>query len=122
MDEKRIQQLMKSLDVTRAEAIEILQDDMDIDKGKKKDFDLPKEQERQVRATTGKREYKKDPNKKRAERQKDEIKIKMIAEITEMLKKLGYNDINITNPTKIITFTKENDTFEINLIRKRAKK
>lgn len=34
---------------------------------------------------------------------------------------MGYNDINITNPTKIITFTKENDTFEVNLIRKRAK-
>lgn len=120
--EQKIIQLMKNLDISREEAIEVLQDDADIDKGKKKDFDLSKEQERAARASTGKREYKKDPNKKRKERPKDEIKIKMVAEFAEMLKNMGFCDINITNESKIITFQHENDTFELNLIRKRTKK
>lgn len=112
---------MKSLDISREEAIEVLQDDADIDKGKKKDFDLSKEQEKEVKKSLGKREYKKDPNKKRKERPKDEIKIKMVAEFAEMLKNKGFSDVNITNESKIITFLNENDTFELNLIRKRTK-
>lgn len=120
--EQKILQLMKSLDISRHEAIEVLQDDADIDKGKKKDFDLSKEKEQEVKKSLGKREYKKDPNKKRAERPKDEIKIKMIAEFAKMLKNMGYFNINITNESKIITFQHENDIFELNLIRKRPKK
>lgn len=119
--EQKIIQLMKSLDISREEAIEVLQDDADIDKGKKKDFDLSKEQEKEVKKSLGKREYKKDPNKKRKERPKDEIKIKMVAEFAEMLKNMGFSDVNITNESKIITFLNENDTFELNLIRKRTK-
>lgn len=112
---------MKSLDISREEAIEVLQDDADIDKGKKKDFDLSKEQEKEVKKSLGKREYKKDPNKKRKERPKDEIKIKMVAEFAEILKNMGFSDVNVTNESKIITFLNENDTFELNLIRKRTK-
>ena len=35
---------MKSLDITREEALEIIQDDDDIDHDKPKDFDLTEEQ------------------------------------------------------------------------------
>lgn len=119
--EQKILNLMKSLDISRQEAIEVLNDDADIDHGKKKDFDLPKEQVQQATASTGKRQYKRDPNKKRKERPKDEIKIKMVAEFAEMLKNLGYSDVNITNESKIITFKHENADFELNFIRKRQK-
>ena len=61
---------MKSLDLTREEAIEMLQDDEDIDRGEAKDFDLPPEKQKAVKELTatgtrkvnGKVERKRKPN------------------------------------------------------------
>ena len=47
MDEKWIEKQMKLLDLTREEAIQLWNDDHDIDQGKPKDFDLTKEQEKE---------------------------------------------------------------------------
>ena len=71
MDEKRIAQLMKSLDCTREEAIEIIKDDEAIDAGEKL-FELTDEQKKAAKqmTTTGtkkrtavKRERKVDEDK-----------------------------------------------------------
>lgn len=51
MDEKRIEQLMKSLGCTRDEAIEIIKDDEAIDKGEKL-FELTAEQKKAQKAMT----------------------------------------------------------------------
>ena len=48
MNEK-IQSLMKKLDISEAEAREILAYDEDVDKGKKTEFDLTPEQEKSTR-------------------------------------------------------------------------
>ena len=47
-DEKRIAELMKALDISREEAIEVLQDDDDIEHGKPKDFDLSEEKKKYI--------------------------------------------------------------------------
>ena len=44
-DEKWIQSTMKTLDLTREEAIEMWCDDLDIDMGKAMDFDLDPEKQ-----------------------------------------------------------------------------
>lgn len=44
--EERIQRLMQKLDLSREEAVALLNDDKDIDRGEKKDFDLNGEQKK----------------------------------------------------------------------------
>lgn len=119
--EKQIAVYMKNLGISREEAIELLQDDDDIDHDKEKAFDLPKEKLKEVTKSCGKREYKKDPNRKKQERPKDTIKIGIIAELAKYLKG-RYSDVAITNESKLITFTYEGDTYEIDLKRKRKEK
>ena len=72
--EEDIQKMMKTLDLTREEAIEMMQDDLDIDRGEQKDFDLPAEKQKAVKEIiavgtrkTGekvKRERKPNPDKR----------------------------------------------------------
>lgn len=55
MDEKRIQQFMKSLDLTREEAIELLQDDEEINQMTKSsdiESDLSQEQKEAIKQST----------------------------------------------------------------------
>lgn len=51
-DEKWIQSTMKTLDLTREEALEMWCDDHDIDQGKAKDFDLDPEKQKVVKQMT----------------------------------------------------------------------
>ena len=45
----QVENLMKALGVTKEEALQIIADDEDIDKGIAKDFDLTKEQEQNAK-------------------------------------------------------------------------
>lgn len=146
--EERIIQLMKSLDITREEALEIIQDDDDIDHDKPKDYDLTEEQlkvAKKMKNAPRQIQVKDAFGKTRQVRKTtDELKIGLVKAIAETLNGLNVDYIEIStdektkedvktelsanienlkidNPTKIITFDFKGENYKIDLIRVRGK-
>lgn len=123
IDEKRIAYLMKTLDISREEALELEGYDADVTAGKKTEYDLSAEQQKVVSEMTradsevGKRKNNRKPN---------ELKEGIVREIAEFLAEdaLGqvYESVEIANPNRTIVFKVGDKRFELNLIEKRAPK
>lgn len=114
MDEGQIQKLMKTLDLTRQEAIELIQEDEEVDKmsTKQVNADLSAEQKKVIKkmknagvrttvdAYGKKRTYERKPN----DRKRDLIqKIKQLLEQDE-----SCTEINVTNIERQIDFLHDN--------------
>ena len=117
----RVQQLMKALDLTEAEAREMLEADAEIDKGADL-FPLTAEQEKaskQARATgTRKTEY----QFSKRERKPDNDKRELISLFDDLLADVSDGKITITNPERQIDFVYNDRNFRIILSAPRAPK
>lgn len=124
MAENQIEKLMRILQISEAEAKQIIQDDKDIDQGKKKDFDISKEQEKETRKY---RQVSKQPTvyqfKQKRERKPNELKREIIDDLFTFLCE-QYPEVaktgNIANIENYIDFTIDGKTFTINLTQHRA--
>ena len=119
MDEKRIKQMMKTLKITREEAIEILRDDEAIDKGEKL-FELTPEQkkaEKEARKTG----FRKNTTPVKRERKVDETKKRIILDIKVLLEGLGAKVAEIKTEAEM-HFTFNGDEYTIKLIKHRPPK
>jgi hypothetical protein len=125
--EKQIEKLMKTLEITREEAIEILNEDKEIDRMTSMseiDSDISAEHRKIKKECTnvkkGVNAYGKATTR---EIKPDENKRYIINLLAETLKN-GDNIVNveITNIQKYITFSIGSENFELDLKRKRAKK
>lgn len=125
VDEKRIAQMMKTLDITRDEALELLGYDADVEKGKKTEFDLTPEQEKVVKEMNRKVEHAKGNGVKR-ERKPNELKEAIVRELADLLANEAtgqvYEDVEITNPNRMIAFGVNGKRFELTLTEKRPPK
>lgn len=124
-DEKRITELMNALDISREEAIEVLQDDEDIDHDKPKDFDLSKEQLKVVAEQNRKVSHKKAEDKTKRERKPNEAKREIISAIFEFLTEkteLSVKNVEISNAEKMILFSMGDEKFSLDLVQKRKPK
>ena len=109
--EEKIQQLMKSLNISRAEAIELMEEDKRIDRGEKL-YELDPELEagakkaRQAdrKQTTTKREKKPKP-------EKEEICSAMM----DGLRELGVENFEIINPEREFIFHKDGTKYKVTL-------
>ena len=123
--EEQILKMMKTLDISREEAIELINEDKEIDRKKDSqvDDDLSAEQKKAKKKYTN---VKRGVNAygKKTERvlKPDENKRMIISTIAKALEESGLENVNITNPQKYITFSIESEDFEIDLKRKRKKK
>lgn len=123
IDEKRIEFLMKTLDITREEALELEGYDEAVKKNEKTAYDLTPEQQKVVsemtRADT-------EVGKRKSTRKPNELKEAIVREIAEFLTEdaLGqmYEAVEIANVNRTITFSVGEKRFELNLIEKRAPK
>jgi hypothetical protein len=106
INEERIAELMKSLDITRAEAIELMEDDDDIDHDKPKEFDLTPEQMKVAKKMKNAGRAVDAFGKKRVvERPPNEIKRTIIAELGKAVGQIeGATDITISNVERFIDF------------------
>lgn len=131
ISEKQIAQMMKSLDLTREEAIELIKDDMEIDKMSTKECtsDLTEDQKKASKAVTittaGK---KKTSTPVKRERKKDDIKIEIISTVAQNLTRCCFGDnletvqnVNIIKPEREITFTVNGEEYSITLTKHRKK-
>ena len=123
-DEKKIINLMQSLDISEEEAIEILQADTEIDKGAKL-FELTPEQkavEKKMRKTV----KAVAPNGKKIQRELkiDDNREKLLTSIIELFNK-KFSIENIERPprtTNKIKFEFCGDTFTVTIAKERKKK
>ena len=128
MDENRISELMKTLDLTRDEAIELIRDDEQVDKMgmKQVDDDLTEEQNKAIKkATGGVRAVNAYGKKVTRERKENPTKASLIAEIADFLQKNSENAIEnceITNKERQIAFKIGENSFELTLVQKRKPK
>lgn len=124
MAETQVAKLMRLLNISEEEAQQVIADDKAIDKGEKL-FEQTKEQKavtKQMTATGTRKTptvYNFDTTKR--ERKKDTTKEEFIANLAEYLKNC-VESVEILNPSKLIAFKIGEDTFELDLKRKRATK
>lgn len=122
--EKRVDELVESLGCSIFEAEEILAADKTIDKGGRTDFDLSKEDEKKALKYANVKTKRKPmiPNLTKREKKPDPTKEGVIQAIFDFLVENGYENVEITNKTKLISFKIADDSYEFNLIRKRKPK
>ena len=122
--EKRVEELVNLLGCSIFEAEQIIADDKKIDKGQEVGFGLTKEQEKQALKYANVQEHKKPAVYKfdKRERKADTTKEGVIQAIFDFLVSNGYENCEITNKSKLISFKIADDSYEFNLIRKRKPK
>lgn len=109
--EEKIQKLMKSLDISREEAIELMEEDKRIDRGEKL-YELDPELEKGAKkarqadrkANTTKREKKPKP-------EKEEICSAMM----DGLRELGVEEFEVINPEREFIFHKDGTKYKVTL-------
>ena len=109
MDETHIEKLMKTLDITREEALQLIEDDKAIDRGAKM-FDLDPELEKaSKRARQAPRTTTPTPTKRTKKEDTDKGYL-----ISEIVKALAECDkVEITNPERQIDFEFSGRKFRI---------
>ena len=122
--EKRVEEIVNLLGCSIFEAEQVIADDKKIDKGQEVDFGLTKEQEKQALKYANVKEHKKPATYKFDKREKkaDTTKEGVIEQISQFLIENGYENVEITNKSKLIGFSIGDDNYEFNLIRKRKPK
>ena len=122
--EKRVDELVDLLGCSIVEAEQIIADDEKINKNQAVDFGLSKEEEKKALKYANVREHKKPAVYKfdKSEKQADVTKEGVIQALFDFLSKNGYEDTQILNKSKLISFRIAEDDYELNLIRKRKKK
>lgn len=121
IDEKKIQKVMKNLDLTRKEAIEMLQEDEAINKGANP-HPLTAEQEKVAKkmrsATRGPTVYKLD----KRERKPNELKREIMQTLFECVQNTTWTAPILSNPERTIDFSIGDRTFTVSLTEHRKPK
>ena len=122
--EKKVDELVDLLGCSIVEAEQIIADDEKINKNQAVDFGLSKEEEKKALKYANVREHKKPAVYKFDKREKkaDVTKEGVIQALFDFLSKNGYEDTQILNKSKLISFKIGEDTYELDLKRKRNPK
>ena len=126
LNERTIADYMKRNKCDREEAIDLIKYDIAVEDGEDTEYDLTAEQEANVREMARKVEHAKQDGKVKRERKPNELKEAIVAEIAEFLREdaqgQAYEDVEITNKSRMIAFAVGDKRFELTLIEKRPPK
>lgn len=126
LNEKTIADYMKRNKCDREEAIDLIKYDIAIESGEETEYDLTAEQEANVKEMARKVEHSKQGKGGKRERKPNELKEAIVAEIAEFLREdaqgQAYEDVKITNVSRMIAFAIDDKHFELTLIEKRPPK
>ncbi len=122
--EKRVDKLVDLLGCSIVEAEQIIADDEKINKNQAVDFGLSKEEEKKALKYANVREHKKPMvlNLTKREKKADITKEGVIQALYDFLSQNNYEDTQILNKSKLISFKIGEDTYELDLKRKRKPK
>jgi len=125
LNEATILDYMNKNKCNRDEAIDLIKYDIAVENGEETEYDLSPEQEQAVREMARKTEHKK-VGKRTHERKPNELKIAIMAELAEFLREdaqgQAYEEVEITNPTRMLHFIIGDKEFDLQLIEKRPPK
>lgn len=123
--DQRVMELMEKLGISREEAEDLVRYDDDVEDGKKTKYDLTPEQQANVTAMNRKVEHQKGKGN-RSQRKPNEVKESIIKELAEFLREDAqgqlYEEVNITNANRMITFVVNGKSYDLTLIEKRVPK
>ena len=109
--EEKIQKLMKSLNISREEAIELMEEDRAIDRGEKL-YELPKEL--QAGAKKARQADRKKTETKREKKPKPE-KEEICSAMMDGLRELGVGEFEILNAEREFIFHKDGVKYKVTL-------
>ena len=109
--EEKIQKLMKSLNISREEAIDLIEEDKRIDKGEKL-YELDPELEKGAKKA---RQADRKKTEVKRERKPKPEKAEICSAMMEGLAELGVEDFNITNPEREFLFTHNGTKYKVTL-------
>lgn len=122
MAETQVERIMKNLQCSKEEALEIIECDKAIDRGEKMDFDLSAEAEKVARKFSNVGTRKTDGKKTERKRKENPTKATIIAEVAQFLIENGYENVEITNKERQIALKSGENAFELTLVQKRKPK
>lgn len=126
LNEKTIAEYMKVNKCNREEAIDLIKYDIAIESDEETEYDLTPEQEAVVKGMMRKTDHAKQGDKPKHERKPNELKVAIIEELRDLLmnEAVGqvYEDVEITNPNRMIAFGVNGKRFELTLVEKRPPK
>lgn len=122
--EKKVEELVDLLGCSIVEAEQIIADDEKINKNQAVDFGLSKEEEKKALKYANVKEHKKPAVYKfdKRERKPDVTKEGVIQALYDFLSQNNYEDTQILNKSKLISFKIGEDVYELDLKRKRKPK
>lgn len=119
---EQVAKLMKNLDITEEEALQVLADDKAIDQGKPMEFDLSKEDEKIAKKYANSETKISKKGKKVVTHKENPTKIGLISEIFTFLSEKGFENVEITNKERQIAFKIGENAYELTLVQKRKLK
>lgn len=125
MAENQIEKLMRLLDISEDEAKQIVADDKAIDQGKKMDFDITPEQERETRKYRQADKKPFVPNLTKRERKPNELKREIIDDLFTFIVENwpeAAKNADIANKERQIDFSLNGENFSITLTQHRKPK
>lgn len=126
-EKEKVKEIMRLLNCTEEEAIDVIETDKVIDKGGRTPYDLSKEEEKIAMKISGvnERKSKSADNKRGKVRAENPTKSGIIAEIAEYLKEncgFACENVEITNKERQIAFKCGENLYEFTLVQKRKPK
>ena len=121
MAESEKEKLMRILNISEAEALDVMAYDKSVEKGKSTEYDLTEEQKKVASdmAKTGTRVY--NFSKKR-EKKVNETKLDLINFLAEKLVDFGVEHLTLINAERQVGFSIGENDYELTLTQKRKKK
>lgn len=118
--EKLIKKNMEALDISYEEAKELVEDDERVDRGESLPWDLTSEQMK-VSKKARQADHAKPKEKVKKEKKENVIKKEIIEKIYNLINE-NYENTNVENDERMISFSVGDENFEITLVQKRKKK
>lgn len=130
IDDNYIMRLMKNLPCTKEEAIQIVAEEegwtvnentIEMDKAEKEQKEILRTIHKAISKEVINKKMNGEVTRGSGKKPKDDIKINIISELAEYLK-TKYENVDITNESKLITFTVNNEQYKLDLTKTRVKK
>lgn len=125
LNEATILDYMNKNKCNRDEAIDLIKYDIAVENGEETEYDLTPEQKQAVMDMNRKVDHKKS-GKRAVDRKPNELKIAIMAELAEFLREdaqgQAYEDVELTNISRMMHFRVGDKEFDLQLIEKRVPK
>jgi hypothetical protein len=127
-EKAKVEEIMRLLDCTEEEAIDVIETDKIIDKGGRTKYDLPIEKEKEalkISAVKDRMAKDKSTNMRGKVRAENPTKSGIISNLAEFLTEMSNfecENVKITNKERQIAFKCGENDYELTLVQKRKKK